>query len=364
MTGSKRAIVAAVSLCAGGLSACGGAEADTERPPRPVVWAEAEAWQGSETSRYIGRLENAEAPTLAFEVAGSITDIRVDRGDRFARGDVLARLDDRTYALDVERRDAAIRQAEATLANAEIDYSRKAALRGTGAIAGSVIDAAEAARDTARSAVAELTAARGQAEKSRSDTRLRAPFSGQVIRRVVEPGATVAGGAPVLEVAADEAPLQAAFLVSEDDIGRLDVGRPVTIGITAQDRRVAGTVAEIGTTAAASLAFPVAVDLSDRDGLRAGMTAVLDLGEAMDGPGGLVLLPAPAVQTGPQRSYVAVLDGETVRFRDVGVSSVRDEGVVVSGLDAGQRIVTRGTAQLRDGQTVVPLDPDARRYPD
>lgn len=345
-----------------GVAACNSGEEPAERPPRPVQWVEAQAWNGERGSVYVGRAEFAESPVLAFEVGGTILDMNRERGERFARGDILARLDSRTYDLDVEARDAAIAQARATLANAEIDYQRKAALRGTGAVAGSVIDAAQAARDGARQTVRELEAARGVALKRRGDTVLRAPFAGSVVSRLVEPGRTVSSGQGVFETSADDAPVQAVFLVSETDVMGLAVGDTHRLSLPTTGDTLEATVAEIGTTADASLAFPVAFDLPEDSGVRPGMTVRLSLSGPVEASG--VLLPLPAVQTRPGRDFVARLDGETVRFVDVDVVSLRDDGAVVRGVDPGTRIVSRGTAQLRDGQTVVPLDPGTRRYGD
>lgn len=347
------------------LLGCGKSDELVERPPRPVIWQEAEIWSGETASTYVGRVEDAESPSLAFEVTGTITSMQVDRGDAFSRGDVLAQLNSRVYDLDVERADAAIRQVRAQLVNLETDYERKAALEGTGAISRAMIDAALSARDAARSTLGELEASKAQAEKRRSDTVLKAPSDGRVVRRLVEPGTTVSGGQPVLEISADDAPLQATFLVAETALARMSLGDEYRIDLPSLQRTVTGTVRELGQTAETSLTFPVALALPQYDAIRAGMAAELVFaGQDKQRQGDLFLLPKPAIQTAPSRTYVAELKGETVGFRDIELVEVRDEGVLVRGLTPGQRIVVRGTAQLKDGDKVVPLDAESRRFPE
>ncbi|MGB3455993.1 MAG: hypothetical protein WBA35_06495, partial [Litorimonas sp.] len=75
-------------------------------------------------------------------------------------------------------------------------------------------------------------------------------------------------------------------------------------------------------------------------------------------------LPSTALLSAPQGSAVIRLDGDVARRVPVRVLATTDRGVVLSGVSDRDRIVTRGAALIRDGQTVVPLDPDQTRYPE
>ncbi|MEM7729107.1 MAG: efflux RND transporter periplasmic adaptor subunit [Pseudomonadota bacterium] len=358
-----------VGLCAlavaGLLSACGSGSDDMEeRPPRPVEWRYPTSYDQVARTLYSGRVVEAQTSDLAFEVAGTIATLDVDRGDRFTRGDRLGRLDDQTYRLGVEQRDAAIRQARARLQNAEIDYDRKAALQGTGAIAQSAIDAALSVRDTARETLSELEASRGVAAKNQRDAVLRAPFDGRVLARRAEPGQTVAAGAPVLSVADGTRGLRAEFSLSERDISGVELGQTYTVRLLATGESVSGEVVEIAPDGATSLAFPVALSLPEETVARAGMSAELVLTESRNVPVSGLSLPATALLSAPQGAAVIRLDGDVAQRVPVRVLATTDRGIVLSGVSERDRIVTRGAALIRDGQTVVPLDPDQTRYPE
>lgn len=357
--------LAALALTLGVATGCGGrSDESEERPPRPVEWAYPTATTISDAARYSGRVVEAQTTNLAFEVAGTIASLEVDRGDRFDSGMRLGRLDDQLYRLGVEQRDAAIRQARARLANAEIDFERKAALQGTGAIAQSIIDAARSARDTARETVTELESLRGVALKNQGDAVLRAPFSGRVLARVAEPGQTVAAGAPVLSVADDTQGLHAEFSLSESDIATIELGQTFPVRLLAKNLVTQGTVVEISPDGANSLSFPVSLALPDTVSARAGMSAELVLETEPSRLTSGLRLPASALISAPSGSVVLRLNGDTAHRVPVDVVATMDSGVILSGVSNGDRIVTRGAALIRDGQTVVPLDPSQTRYPE
>ena len=364
---ASHAILTALGL--GALAACGG-EAEAEPPaPRPVVTQQALPSASLAQTLYTGRLRNAEVSQLGFEVAGTIASMSVDLGDDFRRGDVLARLDPRLYDLEVERLDANIREARADLIDAERDYDRKAALRGTGAVSGSSIDAALARRDAAQANLNALTASKASAEKERADAVLRADFDGRVVRRLVEPGQTVSGGAGVIEAAAKSDVIEAVFNVSETDLQQFQIGDTFAVNIKAIGAVYEGTVSEIGESGTSALGFPITLDIDTGGKARAGMGAVLSLYRE-DVPRtdlALTVLPEAAVLSRPDGSYyvVSVADTGTAVFRDVAPERLTDEGWILrSGVSPGERIVTRGAVQLREGQALSVIDAATRRYPE
>ena len=360
-------------LIALGLGACGSSDAEvSDTPaPRPVEWVPVQAWSGRDAPVYVGRLRDGQLSQLAFEVTGTVSDMRVDIGSEVSKGDLLARLNPRLYDLDVRRAESDIRAAEADLADAEADYERKAALRGTGAIAGSVVDAALARRDSARSTLDGLNAQLGRASKSRRDAELRAPEAGRVVRRLVEPGATVAAGQAVLEVTSEDAPLEAVVEVSERDVGRVEVGDTLRVDVSALRTGFDATVKEVGATASDALGFPVVLSMPDEESLRAGMGVTLELrtdARRVDtDTAGLRLVPLPAVLTDENGGrYVFVIsDKLTAEPVSVDVREVTDSGYVLSdGPPLGAKVIARGAVQARAGEPLDPLDPNTRRYPE
>ena len=154
----------------------------------------------SATFESAGLAEPIARATLSTRLMGSVTEVLVREGDRVRKGETLVRID----ARDVEARrvqvDAGIAAAEALYQDARSQADRFRALYADSAATRYQLDQvetglarAEAGLQTARASRAELDAVGAYAE-------IRAPFSGVVTRRFVDPGAFAAPGSPIIEV--------------------------------------------------------------------------------------------------------------------------------------------------------------------
>lgn len=217
---------------------------------------------------------------LGFRVGGRLVEVRLEEGDRTAAGQVLARLDDGPYRdelnltqarhdqavanlakLEAGSRPQEIAQARAlvterlaTVGTLELEFRRSQNLVDDGAISRQAFDdvtarlaEARARLATARQALklaeegfraediaaarAEVRAAAArlaQAATSLADTELPAPDTGVVLTRVLEPGAIVAAGTPVLSLSLDD-PVWVRAYVDEPDLGRVHPGMPALV---------------------------------------------------------------------------------------------------------------------------------------
>lgn len=241
-------------------------------------WAGDGGGAGGPVTLY-GNVEIREAE-LAFEVAGRLAGIRVEEGDRVARGDLLATLESRRYAravAEAEARKAAQRQqvleltrgtrpqeirqarAEVEAAAAERDQARSRLRRLRGLAdrqyvspqriddAETGLRAASARLRSVREALAlaeegpreeRIAAARAQLEaleanlarqrEDLADTRLQAPATGIVRNRLMEPGEMASPQAPVLTLALRDRVWVRAFL-PEPQLGRVAPGMAAVI---------------------------------------------------------------------------------------------------------------------------------------
>src|SRR3990170_325035 len=76
----------------------------------------------------IGTLNPFDEVTVSAELDGILKEVGVDEGTAVSKGSVLARIDDTDYGLEVKKAEAALKQAEATLANTKLEYQRKESL--------------------------------------------------------------------------------------------------------------------------------------------------------------------------------------------------------------------------------------------
>jgi multidrug resistance efflux pump len=110
---------------------------------------------------------------------------------------------------------------------------------------------------------------------------LKAPFSGSISVREIDPAMKIASGMTAFEVDSGESGLRVEVQMPETLIMRIRQGDPVEVQFPSKDaghgvegRRFAAVVSEVGTRAGAGNAFPVRSDLLDPpEALRPGMTA-------------------------------------------------------------------------------------------
>lgn len=234
-----------------------------------------------------GTLSAISTVTVGSQISGQVTDVLVDFNDRVKKDQIIAKIDPSSYEAQIQQGSAAIasaqaslRQMQATLRNAELDYQRKADLGKQKLVAQSDVDLARAARDQAQAQVVSAQAQIRQQTASTQTTRInlgrtviRSPVDGVVLTRTIEPGQTVAASlqAPELfKIAEDLAKMKIELAVDEADIGQVKVGQAVTFTADAfADRQFKGVVDQVrlsATTTNNVVTYPVVVTVDNSDG--------------------------------------------------------------------------------------------------
>lgn len=197
-----------------------------------------------------GTMQALVTVDVGSQISGQVTQVLVDFNDEVRAGQTLAILDPQTYEsrvaqsqADIAAGEAAVRQAQATLANAQADYNRKKTLVDQGWSSPSVLDLATAALRTGQANVAAARARVNQSQAAlriqRTDlgrTTISSPIDGIVVDRKVEPGNTVAASlqAPVLfTIAQDLSKVEVKIAVDEADVGQLQEGQRVRFTVDA-----------------------------------------------------------------------------------------------------------------------------------
>jgi HlyD family secretion protein len=246
-----------------------------------------------------GTLSAISTVDVGSQISGLVTEVLADFNDHVSEGQVLARIDPSTYEAQINQGSAAVASAranfasaQATLRNAETDYTRKAALAQQQLVARSDADLARTARDQARAQVnaaqAQITQQTASTQTSRLNlqrTVIRSPVDGVVLTRTVEPGQTVAASlqAPVLfQIAENLSQMQIVLAIDEADIGQVKAGQAVTFNVDAfPDRQYRGVVQQVrlsATNTSNVITYPVVVSVDNYDqSLLPGMTANADI---------------------------------------------------------------------------------------
>jgi len=188
-------------------------------PPPATVTSEAartERWVEQLTS--IGTLVSSHGVDVASQVAGIVTEVHAESGSEVERGTSLVQLD-----IAVEQADLA--SAKATLAEAEVAFQRQTDLLAKRVTSEANLDTARTKRDTATAAVNKIEAVIAQKT-------IKAPVTGRLGIRKAERGQYVSPGMTLVTVQALD-PIRVDFPMPEQTIGKLRVGQQIEITVDA-----------------------------------------------------------------------------------------------------------------------------------
>ncbi len=332
------------------LAAC----ADTDAAPKqqtakpvPVAVATVGGALVGEGPLVSGTVRARQEANLAFVVAGRVTRILVNEGDRVAAGQLLAQL-------DLVEVNAGVAASRAEQVRAEAELARQRELFAKGWVTKARVESAEAAASAARAD----TASRGFAQRY---ARITAPAAGVVLARSAEPGQIVAAGTPVITVSQAGEGLVLRVALTDTQLAALRLGQVATVQLPALGSRpIAARVIELGGRGDARTGtFEAELALPPLAGLRSGM-----IGEARlpaTGRLGALEIPASAVfQARAGEAFVYVVDGQNKALvRRITTGRIDNRAVeVLTGLSPGEKVVSKGLSRVRAGVTVAP-QPDS-----
>jgi RND family efflux transporter MFP subunit len=203
----------------------------------------------TDSEEFTGRIVAVDTITVRARATGYLDRVNFREGVEVNKGDVLFEIDPRTYKADYERAMANLVQAEARLKRVEADYHRARTSFSRGAVSSEDLDHALYDRNEADAAVGVARASRDSAQLNLDFTKVIAPVSGRISRRLVDPGNLIK---------ADDTPLTT--IVSQD---------PIYVYFHVDERttlRIRRLILEGKVKSARVAAMPVNVGLSDEVG--------------------------------------------------------------------------------------------------
>ena len=288
---------------------------------------------------------------LGVELSGlRIAEVQVEVGDVVRRGEVLLQLDARTLDAELRMAEAALNEARAGVLLARTQLDRGDALKAQKLISAADHDQLRAALVQAEARAKTAEAQHESARLRREFATLRAPDDGVIATRAAEPGMVVMAGATLLSLIRDGR-LEWRAELNEADLLDVQVGAEVEVR-QRDGEMVRGTVRAVSPGLDASTRTgTVHVDLPEPGQLRAGMFAE---GRILVGAGEALSVPVSAVVRRDGYAYVFTLkEARRVERRRVELGRIDGERIEVrSGLQAGERVVSRGGAFLSDGDLV------------
>ena len=319
-----------------------GAEDAAKKDEVEAIPVETAAVERADLASYISSTANLVPETqvqVLAEREGRVARLLAEEGERVTAGQVLAEL--AKGEAEIARQKAAVQ-----LENAELNFDRTSKLVDEGLV--SPQDHDKAAMDLGV-AKQELAEAEWRLEKAQ----IRAPFTGRLTKRLVQPGQDVRVADELFTVAKFE-PLVARIYLAEKDVLDLTEGRPVRIVLKADESIEApGRIRRISPVVdPATGTVKVTVEaLQVPRQVRPGAFVRVDV--VRERRPGVLVVPKDSVVRELQKTYVFVDDGGKASKRAVDLGL--EEGAVVqalSGVGEGERVITAGQGALKDGSPV------------
>jgi RND family efflux transporter MFP subunit len=347
------------------VSACEEETAETIEPiVRPVVSIVVADVERFITDRYPGRARAVREVNISFEVPGKIIKRPVDVGSEVKQGDVMATLDPGPYVAGIRALEGERAALEAALSNAETELDRREKLFAKDFVAQANVDDQIM---MVRAAEAKIEAVDGALDAARLNlgyTNLEAPFDGTISQVFAENFQNVLAKQPVLRLL-DTSRIEMEASVPERYIGFVPYYvKEITVTFSSlPGLEIPAEITNVGTEASQTTrTYPVTIVMDQPDGgtIQPGMagtiTATVELPpdwakSGIEVPSAAVFSPNEAT---PDQSFIWVVDEatETVSMKSVELISMGERGLLVSGLNAGDRIVIAGVSVLTEGQKV------------
>lgn len=319
---------------------------------------------------FTGRTEAYRSIEVRALVSGYLNKVNFVEGAEVKKGDVLFEIDPRLFEAQLQRAKAVLNQAKAHLRRLDQDLTRATSLLPRNAISREEYDKIAGDRSEAAAAVSVAEASLEAAKLNLAYTKVIAPISGRISRRLLDPGNLIKADETILTSIVTDNPIYAYFDIDERTLLRLRrmVRQTQSIFVRKQDVPVMlGLSDEEG--------FPHVGKIDFSDNRLDPMTGTLRVRGIFDNPQQLLspglfvrirlpiglphealLIAEQALGTDQGQKFVYVVNEQNeVEYRRVQVGSAFDGmRVIVEGLSKDERIIISGLQRARAGLVVEP----------
>ncbi|MFM9991285.1 MAG: efflux RND transporter periplasmic adaptor subunit [Burkholderiaceae bacterium] len=305
-----------------------------------------------------GTLRAVNTAIVKARVAGEVIQLRIREGDRVNKGDVLAQIDPREFQQKLVQAEQQADSARSQIDIAKRQFDNNKALVDQGFISKTALDTSSATLAGAQATFNAAQAAADVARKSLEDTFLKAPISGQVSARLVQPGERAAIDSRIIELV-DVSQMEVEVALSPSDASQVRVGQTGQLSIEGYEKPVQAKVQRINPSLqAGSRSVLVYLQITQTSGLRQGLFVQ---GQIATGQLQSLALPLNAIRTDKPQPYVQIVEKGKVSHKNVVMlqrgqlsQDINAEPwVIVQGL-SDQSIVIKGElGSLREGLDVI-----------
>jgi len=285
----------------------------------------------------VGTIFADKEVAVVSEAPGLIRSVMCDVGDFVKAGQILFKVDD-------ELKIANLKIREADFENSKKNLDRYEALYKEGSATEAQLDGYRLAY---KAAEAQLIIAKRQVE----DTRIKAPFGGIVTARMVNLGSNVSAGTVVVNLV-DVGSLRVKLSITEKDVFSLKSGdRALVTTNVFPDTKFDARIKSIGVKGDETHSFPIELVITNNRSLKAGMNVEVEFDKQINRKS--IVIPRIALLGSTTEAEVFVIENNTAKLRKVTTGIESGTNIeILSGIGEGDKIVTSGQVNLKDGTPV------------
>ncbi|MBD8882107.1 MULTISPECIES: efflux RND transporter periplasmic adaptor subunit [Rhodanobacter] len=340
----------------------GGKKTRGGQPAQVVGTATAALGDMPENLSELGTVTPTATVTVLPQLSGYLTQVAYTEGQDVTKGQFLAQIDPRQYEINKQQAEAQLAKDQASLGQARTDLTRYAQLHAQKSIAEQTFTDQQFTVQQDEAAVKADQAAVAQDELDLAYCHITAPIAGRVGLRLVDPGNYVTASSTTgIVTITTMKPTTVQFSVPQNALSRVlqrfgaGAKLPVAIYDSENSKQIAtGTVYAIGNQMATGTGTVPLRATVPNDDEALFPNEFVNVRLLVDTQKNAVLVPTPAVQNGAPGDFVYLVNADdTVSVHKVTLGpSDGKNTVILSGLDAGQTVVTDGTDRLSDGAPI------------
>lgn len=330
----------------------------------PVVVANAQKGDLPVYLLGLGSVTAFNTVTVRSRVDGAIVKVNFTEGQFVKQGDALVEIDPRPYQVQLEQAEGQLAKDQAQLHDVQVDFERYQLLYSEGVIPKQQVDTQQAQVGQFQGAIKADQATIDNAKLQLVYAHITAPISGRVGLRLVDVGNVVhAADTSGLLVITQLQPISVIFTLPQDQLpqvmAKLHGGLASHLPVEAYDRDDSKKIAEGQLATIDNQIDPTTGTYKLKAVFSNGDNVLfpnqfVNVHMLVDVKHNLMIIPAAAIQRGPQGTYVyAVAGSDTVKIRPVTVAQTTANNVGISnGLNDGDVVVIDGQDKLQDGSKV------------
>lgn len=309
----------------------------------------------------LGTVTPTRSVTVVSQVDGILTSVEFKEGQHVSKGQVIARIDDRSLKAQLAVAKGNLAHDQAVLSNAQRDLARYRDLVKAGSTSQQTLDTQASLVQQQQGTVAADQGNVQNLEVQLSYCTITSPVDGVVGLRLVDPGNYVTTSSTTgIVVITQMNPATVVFAVPEDDLGAINQAMSHgSVSVLAYDRNKQTLLAT-----GALLALDNEVDTStgtikvkaqfDDSGTALFPNQFVNARLKADTLSQIAVVPTRAIQHGSKGDFVFVVNGNKASLRTIktGPSTGDVSAVLDNGVKAGEQVITEGADKLDDGSSV------------